>query len=135
MRIGHEGLRPHIEAFREWDQAEEIVGFKAHFDPKLVQIIEVDGQDAGYIKLEPNTEFLYLDGIYISKTFRSKGLGEMILREAVLARSELPVRLRVFKTNPARRLYERLGFKIIRSMEDAFLMEYQNQGFAPNKQY
>lgn len=35
----------------------------------------------------------------------------------------LPVRLRVLKVNPARRLYERLGFKVVEEADTHYLME------------
>jgi ribosomal protein S18 acetylase RimI-like enzyme len=53
------------------------------------------------------------------------GLGTLLLYsllgEADAARA--PIRLRVLRTNPARRLYERLGFAVAGESATHFLME------------
>ena len=54
-----------------------------------------------------------------------QGLGSVLVRE-VIARGValgLPVRLRVFKTNPAHELYRRLGFAVVGETETHLLME------------
>ena len=128
MEIGHEGLRPHIEALRGWDSVREEQGFREHFDPSYIEIIQVGVEDAGYIKLETHSDHVYIDGIYIGRGFRSKGLGTQMLSDRMqdFSDSGLPLRLRVLRTNPAKGLYEHLGFKVIDHSDDAFVLEYRN---------
>ena len=50
--------------------------------------------------------------VFIASDHRSRGIGTAVLRD-ILARGR-PVRLRVLKVNDAaRRLYERLGFRVV----------------------
>ena len=53
------------------------------------------------------------------------GLGSALVREVIGrgAALGLPVRLRVFKTNPAHELYRRLGFAVVGETETHFQME------------
>ena len=126
MTIGHEGLRPHIEAFKEWDQAVEEQGFRDHFTPEEIEIIQSQGQDIGYIKVELAADHAYIDGIYISKSHRGLGIGSRVIQDKIdsFKTMTLPIRLRVYKTNPAQALYARLGFRVLEEFEDAYLMEH-----------
>ncbi|MEM7364857.1 MAG: GNAT family N-acetyltransferase [Pseudomonadota bacterium] len=122
MRIGHEGLRPHVEPLRGWNAELEQRGFLEHFEIDKIQIIVVDDVDVGYVKVVDHTDHCFIEGLYIGATHRSKGLGTTILKD-LTTNSRNPVRLRVHKTNPARQLYERLGFKKIGETEDQYLLE------------
>jgi len=115
MAIGHEGIRPYVEAVRGWDEVEETRGFVEHFVPELISIIVVDGHDVGYLKIESYAEHVYIDGIYLAKAYRSSGLGALLISRTIADAhaKDKQVRLRVLKPNPARRLYERLGFRQI----------------------
>ena len=127
MAIGHEGLRPHIEAFKPWDQAAEEQGFRDHFTPENIEIIQSEGLDIGYLKVEIHSDHIYLDGIYIAHTHRGLGIGGNVLRDKIstFRPTKLPIRLRVYKSNPAQSLYVRLGFNVREEYEDAYLMEYR----------
>ena len=125
MAIGHEGLRPHIEAFKTWDDDVEEAGFRQHFVPEQIEIIQASGADAGYIKIEHRGDHHYIDGIYIAKAYRGTGIGTQVLKAKLQELSDLPIRLRVYKTNPAQYLYARLGFNEVRSTDEALIMEYQ----------
>lgn len=123
MAIGHEGIRPHVEAVREWIPETEEQGFRDHFRPELIKIITVNGEDAGYLKVENHDDHVFVDGIYISCGFRSRGIGARVLTD-LLRTASVPVRLRVLRSNPAQRLYARLGFKKVGTTGDSLLMEY-----------
>ena len=125
MAIGHEGLRPHIEAYKSWDQAAEEAGFRAHFVPELIEIVEVEDQAVGYIKVETRHDHVYVDGVYLAHSHRGLGIGSQLLRN-LMKRSHaqgLPVRLRVLRTNPAQHLYLRLGFEAVAETTDAIVMQ------------
>lgn len=77
-------------------------------------IILLDGVPAGrMIVNESEREFSLVD-IALLPEYRKAGVGTRLLKElldrAVVARK--PIRLHVLKSNPARRLYERLGFSL-----------------------
>lgn len=125
MAIGHEGIRPHVEAIRGWDELEEERGFRRHFTPDSISIVMVDGRPVGYLKVEVRRDHLYLDGIYLKASHRGRGLGARLVSD-LMERSGAEgksLRLRVLRTNPARRLYERLGFRVTGSDGEHFYME------------
>jgi ribosomal protein S18 acetylase RimI-like enzyme len=66
-----------------------------------------------------------LGGIYLLPKYQRRGIGSglvaSVIDQATLQR--LPVRLGVAKINPARSLYERLGFIVVRESEFKYFME------------
>lgn len=125
MAIGHEGLRPYVELYRGWDPHREEAGFREHFEPARISIIQIDGEDVGYIKVNDDGEYLFVEGIYIHRDARSKGLGTMVLRDLALS-TQKALRLTVYKNNPALQLYHRLGFVEISEDEQQVTMESSN---------
>ena len=131
MAIGHEGIRPYVEALGVWDPVEQATGFRVHFTPADIWIVQMGRVDtgelanAGYFKLVAYAEHLFLEGIYLSVRHRGSGVGSAIIRELMeqARREDKPLRLRVLRPNPARLLYERLGFRCIDETARALLME------------
>jgi ribosomal protein S18 acetylase RimI-like enzyme len=69
----------------------------------------------------------HLVQLQIDPHYQGRGLGEQIIK-TLLAGAQadaLPVSLKVLKGNPAKRLYERLGFREISSDEREFHMRWQ----------
>jgi RimJ/RimL family protein N-acetyltransferase len=75
-------------------------------------IIVADGDDVGWMAVERDGKSIHLDGIYITRSAQSMGIGSHLIRhlmnEAKMA--ALPLTLSAAKINPATKLYERLGF-------------------------
>ncbi len=122
-KMGHSGLRPVVEKVRGWNQENEDRGFEEHWSREDIRIIRVDGEDAGYIKVETRDAYLYLDGIYLNEKWRSKGIGGKVVKDIVDS-AKVPVRLRVFRISRAHELYTRLGFRIEEATETQFIMEH-----------
>ena len=60
-------------------------------------------------------------------SFRGKGIGTVLLEkflEEIKQRNLPGISLSVQKENPAHRLYERLGFEIVREQADTWVMVY-----------
>ena len=117
-------MRPHVEATWGWDDAQQLKFFNDRFDPRRFQIIRVDGADAGHLAVEVHGDHLWLSGIALLAAFQRRGIGEEVVRHVIEEADErrLPVRLQVLKVNPARRLYERLGFNVSGESETHFQM-------------
>jgi GNAT superfamily N-acetyltransferase len=113
MAIGHEGIRPYVEALGEWSQDEQERGFREHFVPESVSIVQVVGRDAGYVQVEEHADHRFLAGLYLRSEARGQGTGTALVLDLIRrTRSDArPLRLRVLRANPAQHLYERLGFR------------------------
>ncbi|WP_199545253.1 GNAT family N-acetyltransferase [Paraburkholderia kururiensis] len=75
-----------------------------------------EGTEAiGLLKLNRASDEWHLHQIQILPGHQGKGIGKMVLREvlAEARREGVPVSLSVLRGNPARRLYEELGFRLV----------------------
>ncbi len=106
-----EALRPYVEPLFGWDEQVARYFFDKSF-PKR-RVIEVANQSAGWLELAAESDWLFLHEVGLLPAFRSQGLGEQIIRDvqAFGDTQGLHVELQVLVTNPARRLYDRLGFR------------------------
>jgi len=70
--------------------------------------------------------------IQIAPDFQRQGLGEQALQTILDAADTqgLPVSLAVLKANPAKRLYDRLGFAVVSETDIEFLMTRPPHGAA-----
>jgi len=77
-------------------------------------IILQDGQPVGRLFVDEGEREVTLVDVALLPECRNRGIGKYLLDQllAKAAMSHKTVRLHVVKTNPARRLYERLGFTI-----------------------
>jgi ribosomal protein S18 acetylase RimI-like enzyme len=109
-------MRDHVAAVWGWDEADQRARFQASFDPARTSVIIVSGEIRGLLRVEDRGGELFLASIELAPEAQGAGMGReivgSILSEA--AQRRLPVRLQVFRQNPARRLYERLGFHVVR---------------------
>lgn len=124
-RLHRTTVKAYIDATWGWDPAFHRERFTANFEPEKWQIVVVDGRDVGGLALETRDDALFLSGIYILPAYQNKGLGTTLLRRllAQARRSGRPVTLQVLKVNPARRLYERLGFAVFEETETHYQMK------------
>lgn len=78
------------------------------------QIIAVDGVDAGTLSWRVRDNDVYLTNVVLRLDFQNRGIGTAIVRSILddAGLRGLPVRLQVLRSNPARRLYARLGFEL-----------------------
>lgn len=84
-----------------------------HFED--ARIVMLDGAAAGLLKAYRDDDAWYVVQVQVAAPYRGQGLGERLLL-SVLRQADaagLPTRLDVLRANPARRLYERLGFRIV----------------------
>ncbi|GAB6260701.1 GNAT family N-acetyltransferase [Photobacterium sp. CCB-ST2H9] len=109
------------------DQASFLSRIQYQFD--AAQIIEVNGQDAGLFKAfhQPEQRQWYLSQIQIHPQFQNLSIGKKLIGDLItraFANHE-SVALSVLKGNPAKRLYEKLGFRCISESETEFNMVCQ----------
>ena len=97
----------------------QIDSFRQRWRVTQVRIIIREGIDIGWLQSSTQDGSLFLAQIFIDPAFQRQGFGteviNRLIQEATTASQD--VTLGVVKTNPARRLYERLGFRV--THEDA----------------
>lgn len=82
-------------------------------------ILESGNSRIGYFVVIRSSENLFLDQIHLLPEFQGKGIGQQIVKNILIEaeQEKLPIELVVLKVNPAKKLYEKLGFHITRSDE------------------
>lgn len=115
------------KVFGEWNEEIQIKFFRDEMTrrPDAVKVITHNGNPMGiftnYIDNENNS---FIELFYIDKKYRGRGIGTEILKEQ-LEEDRINLRdtiLRVFKDNPARFLYQKLGFEIYEETETHYNM-------------
>ena len=98
--------------------------FRKNFVPKQIQIITLAGSDIGMISLEEEDKDIFLRVIEILPGHQRQGFGTTIIQKIIddAARQRKPVRLQVLKINPAKQLYDRLGFAVIEETSTHYIM-------------
>ena len=90
-------------------------------------IIECEGQDIGALAVERHSSHIQLTQLYLAPSHQNRGIGTSLIRELVreARESTKPLRLRVLSVNPARRLYEREGFRVTSVTPERVFMELE----------
>jgi ribosomal protein S18 acetylase RimI-like enzyme len=122
-------LRPYVAQIYGWDEPTQYGYFENGFHPSAIQIIQYDGQNVGMYELQESVKSWFLAVIMVLPEFQNKGIGSTIIQRMIddIAVSNKPLRLQVFKVNPARRLYERLGFVKLGESKTHIQMEMSNE--------
>ena len=95
-----------------WDEPWQRNYFQQHFNPAECQVITYQGRACGVVSvLERETE-VFLKFIEVLPEYQNQGIGTAVIKSILeeAHHSGQPVGLQVLKVNPARSLYERLGF-------------------------
>lgn len=90
------------------------------------QIIIIDNKDIGiYVKHITQDGDMFINEISIVQEYQNKGIGTSILKKQLEENKQKGIRtiLQVFKDNPARKLYVKLGFKTYNETETHYQME------------
>ena len=87
-------------------------------------IVEVDGVPAGRLFIDFWDREIRIVDIALLPQFQQSGLGSYLIKEVfkTASQSDKPVTIHVEFQNPARVLYERLGFKYKQQTNDVYLL-------------
>lgn len=119
-------LRNYVEWAWGWDETTAETDFWRGFPLDQLSLIELDGQAIGTLCLQRLEHHHYLRTFFLAPARHGQGIGSAILtRLTDEARSAgKPLVLKVIRINPARRLYERHGFRVIREEDKVFQMQW-----------
>lgn len=121
-------MRPYVEqTWGRWEAAVQDEHFRRGYASGDWQVIVAKGADAGLLSVQRRADEIFLGLIEIHPRHQRQGLGTRILRQlqSEAAASARPLRLRVLRVNPARRLYERLGFTVTGESATHTMMEWR----------
>jgi ribosomal protein S18 acetylase RimI-like enzyme len=101
-----------LRAFVEHQFAAQDAHYRANYPGATLDVIEVDGAPAGRLYVHRGPSDIRIMDIALAPEFRGRGIGTTLLRaliaEAGASGRKLSVHVEV--SNPARSLYDRLGF-------------------------
>jgi RimJ/RimL family protein N-acetyltransferase len=128
FRIHLEAMGPYLPlAFADWSEAADREHHQQWMQDGRAQAIVVDDRIAGSFELVRHEDALWLRRLELDPGLHGRGLGTQILEDVQqqAGGQALRVVLDVFVHNPARRLYERLGFVEVGREGPSIKMEWR----------
>jgi ribosomal protein S18 acetylase RimI-like enzyme len=107
----------------------QVTSFRQQWDIGQVRIITLDGTDIGWLQSFAKHGALFLGQLFVDSPLRRQGIGTEVVKGLIeeAARAGQALTLGVVKTNPALRLYERLGFRTTHEDERKFYMRHDQR--------
>jgi len=110
----------------EWNEEREESQFRHQMDLLAAQVIRSNDLEVGFIMAPIKDGARWIHTICIVSEHQHKGIGTEVLGRVIAQAKEekMPLYLGVLKVNPARRLYQRLGFRVIEETKHHFTMQF-----------
>jgi ribosomal protein S18 acetylase RimI-like enzyme len=101
-------------AFIEQQFAAQDAHYREHYPGATLDIVEVDGEPAGRLYVHRGARDIRIMDIALAPAYRGRGIGSGLLRSLIIEAqaSARKLSIHVESNNPARGLYERLGFRV-----------------------
>ena len=128
FELKKENFKWYVDKIWGWNDDDQKQRLKQDLEEHLAhkRIILADNKNVGvYAVHTTENGDLFINEISILKEYRNKGIGRKILEEQLKENRQKRIRtiLQVFKDNPAKSLYEKLGFKVYGETETHYQME------------
>lgn len=127
FRLKEENFKSYIEECWGWDTEDQHRRLKEDLELNInhKKIIVVNDISVGVYSVGIIDGDFFIEEINILKEYQNNKIGSRILKEQLAenALNGIVTKLRVFKKNPAKNLYERLGFRIFKEIETHYHME------------
>ena len=96
------------------DTDKHTADFSERWSAAETRIITRDGADIGWLQAALDGDALFLKQLFVDAALRGQGIGTQVMRRLIdeATRAGRGMTLGVVKTNPALRLYQRLGFAV-----------------------
>jgi ribosomal protein S18 acetylase RimI-like enzyme len=100
-------------AFIEHQFSAQDAHYRGNYPGATLDVIEVDGAPAGRLYVHRGPSDIRIMDIALAPAFRGRGIGTALLRELMAEADESGrnLSIHVEMNNPARSLYDRLGFR------------------------
>jgi ribosomal protein S18 acetylase RimI-like enzyme len=114
------------------DRAVQVASFRRQWEVAHVRIITLDGTDIGWLQSTTSDGTLFLGQLFVDAALQRRGIGTAVMHRLIgeATRAQQAMTLGVVKSNPAKRLYERLGFRTTHEDDRKFYM--RREPAAPN---
>jgi GNAT superfamily N-acetyltransferase len=106
------------------DRAAQAASLRQEWELAQVRVIVLDAVDVGWFQIIPHKDVLFLAQLFVDRPFQGRGIGTEVMNRLIGegTRAGQAMALAVVKTNPALRLYRRLGFRITHEDDRKFYM-------------
>lgn len=119
-------LKPHIELVWGWDEAVQTKYLEESFGIETQLIITYEDQEIGILELNELQQRIEVVELEILPEYQRRGIGTHILQDIIDEYTEKGKKVGIgcFKINTeAKRLYERLGFMLIKETATHYVLE------------
>ncbi len=116
----------YIEKIYGWDEEKQraLTHTELLSNLNAMRIIQVDGEDAGLSTFSVDENSDGRVGLFaIMPEYQGQGLGTQVLQDIISDNPNRRLYLKVYKSNPARHLYERVGFSVCRETQTHYSYE------------
>src|SRR3989304_5997822 len=80
-RLYAESQKPLLVQLDAWNEADVLGRFQRRYATAEVEIIRVNGRDAGFLQITETEAAINLDQIHLKKSYRSRGIGSRLIRD------------------------------------------------------
>lgn len=104
-----------IEEFLLSQAAAQNKHYKENYDRAVYEIIQLDGKDIGRLYVDEGRKELRIMELALLPEYRGQGIGRKIMEDLISKSEEkgLYSTLHVEENNPARQLFQRMGFEFV----------------------
>lgn len=105
----------------------QAMSYRSQYPDAEHSVVLVEGRPVGQLMIDRSDERLHLVDIALLPEARGMGIGTALMQslQAEAAAAGVPLGLSVYEANPARRLYERLGFGVVEVQPPYLRMEWR----------
>jgi GNAT superfamily N-acetyltransferase len=106
------------------DRDVQVASFRRQWDVTQVRIVTRDGADIGWLQSATRDGTFFLGQLFVEAARQRRGIGTEVMNRLIgeATRTRQAMTLGVVKSNPAKRLYDRLGFCVVDDDERKFYM-------------
>jgi GNAT superfamily N-acetyltransferase len=106
------------------DRAAQVASFRRQWDVAQVRIISLDGADIGWLQSTTRDGAFFLGQLFVDAPLQRRGIGTAVMHRLIAEATgrHQAMTLGVVKSNPAKRLYDRLGFRTSHEDDRKFYM-------------
>jgi GNAT superfamily N-acetyltransferase len=110
------------------DRAAHLLSFRERWDVEEVRVIMRGGCAIGWLQSRTEDDAFFLAQLFVAEPYRRQGVGTEVMHRLIdeATRGGHVVTLGVVKTNPALRLYQRLGFRTTHEDDRKFYMRRES---------